>query len=84
MVLKLDIDSIDAVQELAMMLVPGAPGRGEVQAKLHLGADVIKEMRLGRDFLLDGELVERIAEIEGVANVSLTAQRGPGHLRLVA
>jgi DNA polymerase-3 subunit alpha len=40
-------------------------------------------MRLGRDFVLDGELVDRIAEIEGVANVQLKAERGPS-LRLVA
>lgn len=84
MLLSLDISGIDAVQELAMMLVPGAPGRGEVRANLHVGDGVVKPMRLGRDFVLDGELVERIAEIEGVANVSLTAQRGSGHLRLVA
>jgi DNA polymerase-3 subunit alpha len=84
MLLTLDIDRIEAVQELAMMLVPGAPGRGEVRANLHLGEDLVKSMRLGRDFVLDGELVDRLAEIEGIANVSLTAQRGGGHLRLVA
>jgi DNA polymerase-3 subunit alpha len=83
MVLSLDIANIDAVQELAMMLVAGAPGRGEVNATLHLGDDLVKKMRLGRDFVLDGELVDRIAEIEGVANVSLKAERGPS-LRLVA
>jgi DNA polymerase III subunit alpha len=83
MVLTLDIDSIDAVQELAMMLVPGAPGRGEVRANLHLGGDTVKPMRLGRDFVLDGELVDRIAEIDGVSNASLRAERGPS-LRLVA
>jgi DNA polymerase-3 subunit alpha len=84
MVLTLDIDRVEAVQELAMMLATGAPGRGEVRAKVHLGGDVVKPMRLGRDFVLDGQLAERIAEIEGVANVALTAQRGGGHLRLVA
>jgi DNA polymerase-3 subunit alpha len=84
MVLTLDIDRIDAVPELALMLTVGAPGRGEVYANLHLGDDVVKPMRLGRDFLLDGELVDRLAAIEGIANVSLTAQRGGGHLRLVA
>jgi DNA polymerase-3 subunit alpha len=67
-----------------MMLVEGAPGRGEVQANLQLGGDQRKLMRLGKDFVLDGELVDRLAEIEGIANVSLTAQRGAGHLRLVA
>jgi DNA polymerase-3 subunit alpha len=83
MVLTLDISSIDAVQELAMMLVPSAPGRGEVRANLHLDEDVVKPIRLGRDFALDGELADRIAEIEGIANVSLKAERGPS-LRLVA
>jgi DNA polymerase-3 subunit alpha len=83
MVLSLDIASIDAVQELAMMLAVGAPGRGEVRATLQIGDAVTKAMRLGRDFVLDGELVDRIAEIEGVANVSLKAERGAS-LRLVA
>lgn len=83
MVLSLDISNIDAVQELAMMLVTGAPGRGEVRAALHVGDDTVKKVRLGRDFMLDGELVDRIAEIEGVANVSLKAERGAS-LRLVA
>ncbi|MCW1431314.1 DNA polymerase III subunit alpha [Novosphingobium sp. JCM 18896] len=83
MVLSLDISGIDAVQELAMMLVTGAPGRGEVRAALHVGDDTVKKVRLGRDFVLDGELVDRIAEIEGVANVSLRAERGAS-LRLVA
>jgi DNA polymerase-3 subunit alpha len=82
MVLTLDIASIDAVQELAMMLVPGAPGRGEVQANLQLG-DQARKVRLGSDFVLDGELVDRIAEIAGVANAALKAKSGPS-LRLVA
>jgi DNA polymerase-3 subunit alpha len=84
MVLKLDIDRIEAVQELALLLVPGAPGRGEVQARLRLDGGAVQAMRLGRDFALDGELAERLAEIEGVSNVALTAQRGGGQLRLVA
>jgi DNA polymerase-3 subunit alpha len=83
MVLSLDIVCIDAVQELAMLLVAGAPGRGEVKASLHLEEDLVKKVRLGRDFVIDGELVDRIAEIEGVGNVSLKAERGPS-LRLVA
>jgi DNA polymerase-3 subunit alpha len=83
MVLSLDMDRVEAVQELAMMLVTGAPGRGEVRANLHLGGDLVKTMRLGRDFVLDGELADRVAEIEGITNVSLKAERGPS-LRLVA
>ncbi|MBW8755422.1 MAG: DNA polymerase III subunit alpha [Sphingomonadales bacterium] len=84
MVLKLEIERVEAVQELAMMLIADAPGRGEVQARLHLGDGLVQAVRLGHDFVLDGELVERIAEIDGISNVSLTAQRGGGHLRLVA
>ena len=84
MLLTLEIDRIDAVQELAMMLVEGAPGRGEVQAMLRLDDGQAPVLRLGRDFMLDGALIDRLSEIEGVANVSLIAQRGTGHLRLVA
>lgn len=84
MMLKLDIDRIDAVRELAMMLVSGEEGRGEVEACLYLGDGLKQRVRLGRDFMLDGELVDRLTEIEGLANISLTAQPGGGHLRLVA
>ena len=42
------------------------------------------QLRLGRDFELDGELAERLAQVDGLANVSLTSRRGPSHLRLVA
>ena len=84
MVLKLDILSPEAAGELAMMLVGGAEGRGEVQATLRTGAEVEPVLRLGRDFQLDGDLAERLASIEGIANVSLTARKGAGHLRLVA
>ncbi|MDR2856394.1 MAG: DNA polymerase III subunit alpha [Novosphingobium sp.] len=83
MVLSLDISSVEAVRELAMLLVPGAPGRGEVRANLHLDGGLVKPVRLGRDFALDGELADRIADIAGIAGVVLKAERGPS-LRLVA
>ena len=35
-------------------------------------------------FELDGELAERLAQIEGLTNVSLTARQGAANLRLVA
>ena len=41
-------------------------------------------LRLGRAFELDGELAERLAQIEGLTNVSLTARQGTASLRLVA
>lgn len=84
MVLKLDVHRVEAVQELALLLVPGAPGRGEVLVKLKTGGANEPTVRIGRDFQLDGDLAERLAEVEGIHNVSLSARRGPSHLRLVA
>ncbi len=84
MLLKLDVDRIEAIQELALLLVPGAAGRGEVLVTLRLDDGQSPVLRLGRDFALDGEMVDRLAEIDGIANVSLTARRGNDHLRLVA
>jgi DNA polymerase-3 subunit alpha len=55
-----------------------------IRDRLRTGGEEEPVMRLGRSFQLDGELAERLASIEGVANVSLTAQRGGAHLRLVA
>jgi DNA polymerase-3 subunit alpha len=84
MELKLDVSSVEAVQELAMLLQTGADGRGEVVVKLRTGTGEEPCLRIGSDFVLDGELAERLAAIEGIANVSLTARKGPSHLRLVA
>jgi DNA polymerase-3 subunit alpha len=84
MVLTLEVDRIEAVQELAMLLQPGAPGKGEVRLSLKLGDGQTPALRLGRDFVLDGEMVDRLSTIEGISNVSLKAQRGGDHLRLVA
>ncbi|MCB2079969.1 MAG: DNA polymerase III subunit alpha, partial [Novosphingobium sp.] len=89
MLLTLDVEHVDAVQELALLLGPGDKteyrGRGEVLARLRLDDGQVPLLRLGRDFALDGELVEQLSTIEGIANVSLTARRGGGdHLKLVA
>lgn len=84
MELKLDVDRIEAIQELALLLSPTAPGRGEVRVKLRLEDGQTPELRLGRDFALDGEMVDRLSSIAGISNVSLKAKRGGDHLRLVA
>jgi DNA polymerase-3 subunit alpha len=55
-----------------------------VLARLRTGEENEPLLRLGTDFQLDGELVERLASVEGIANVALTAKRGGDHLRLVA
>ncbi|MNC95620.1 hypothetical protein D3C83_127830 [compost metagenome] len=72
------------MQELRVALSQGEAGKGEVLARLCIGEASEPTLRLGRDFVLDGELAERLALVEGLANVSLTSRRGQSHLRLVA
>jgi DNA polymerase III subunit alpha len=84
MLLTLDVHTLEALQELRLALVEGEVGRGEVVARLCIGEPREPLLRLGRDFDLDGELAERLAQVEGLANISLAARRGASHLRLVA
>ncbi len=84
MVLTCDVERVEALAELASVLPGGAEGRGEVLVKLRTGTPNEPVMRLGRDFLIDGELAERLALIEGLGNVAITARRSSSHLRLVA
>ena len=84
MLLSLDVHSAEALQELRLALSEGKEGKGEVLVRLCIGESAEPLVRLGRDFALDGELAERLVQIEGLANVALTSRRGPSHLRLVA
>ncbi|HKT84962.1 MAG TPA: DNA polymerase III subunit alpha [Novosphingobium sp.] len=84
MLLRLDVDRVEAVRELALLIRPGAPGSGEVIANLNLGDGRQQKVRLGRDFALDGDFAEQLATIEGLSNISLTARRGPEGLRHAA
>ncbi|MCC6925381.1 DNA polymerase III subunit alpha [Novosphingobium sp.] len=84
MQLRLDVLRPDVLGELALLLQPGEPGRGEVLARLRTGTGHDPLVRLGSDFHLDGELAERLASVEGLANVALSARRGSANLRLVA
>jgi DNA polymerase III subunit alpha len=84
MVLKFDVLRPEAFSDLALLLVGGADGRGEVIATLHTAGGAEQQIRLGRDFQLDSELAERLANVPGVANVQLSARRGGANLRLVA
>ena len=83
MELRLDITAPEALGELALLLQPGSPGKGEVVARLRTGGPREPLVRLGRDFHLDGDLAEQVAAIPGIAAVGLSAKRGPS-LRLVA
>ncbi|MCW1384187.1 DNA polymerase III subunit alpha [Novosphingobium sp. KCTC 2891] len=82
MILKLDVTKPEAMSELAMLLPRAADGKGEVLARLRTGGPREPLVRLGTDFRLDSELIERLIPIEGLANVALTA-RPERHLRLV-
>ena len=84
MLLTLDVHTAEAMRDLRLALRKGDAGRGEVLARLKIGESAEPLVRLGRDFELDGELAERLAEIEGLSGITLTARRGPSRLRLVA
>jgi len=53
-----------------------------VIARLRTGTSREPVLRLGNDFSLDSDVIERLIPIEGLANVALTA-RADRHLRLV-
>ena len=82
MLLQLDISSVDAIAELAVLLPRDPAGTGEVRARLRTGGSSDPLVTLGHDFHLDSDVVERLLPIEGLANVALTA-RGERKLRLV-
>jgi DNA polymerase-3 subunit alpha len=84
MMLTMEVASAEALTELKLALAIGTPGYGEVLVRLKTGGEGEPLLRLGRDYQLDGELAERLAEIDGLDKVSLTTRRATGHLRLVA
>ena len=74
-----EVEVAEACGELALLLLGaggGSGGKGEVLARLKTGGAEEPQLRLGRDFALDGELAEKVAAIAGVRNVSLSAKRG--------
>lgn len=82
MLLKLDVTRPEAIAELAMLLPRDKDAKGEVLARLKTGGQCEPLVRLGNDFKLDSDLIERLIPIEGLANVALTA-RPERYLRLV-
>jgi DNA polymerase-3 subunit alpha len=66
-----------AVAVLAEMLAVVRGGKSEVLLRVATARGGEADVRLGRDFLLDGELATTIGRIEGVSDVSLTAQELP-------
>ena len=84
MELRLEIDRIEAIDELALYLPRHDGATGEVFAMLRVSDRQEPVLRLGCDFQLDSEVAERVAAIDGVNQVSLGARRGGASLRLVA
>ncbi|AKM10451.1 DNA polymerase III subunit alpha [Croceicoccus naphthovorans] len=83
MELRLTVDRVEALAEMATLLPRTADANGEVVARLLLGEGREATMLLGRDFALDGELADRVAEIPGVSACDLSA-RAATALRRVA
>ena len=84
MELRLEIDRIEAISELSLLLPRDDKASGEVFARLRTGGSREPLLRLGSNFQLDGEVVDRISAVDGVHHVSLGARRGPANLKLVA
>ncbi|TAD72869.1 MAG: DNA polymerase III subunit alpha, partial [Sphingomonadales bacterium] len=88
MELTADIAHLDALRELQIELAAAQgdrpTGSGEVVVRLALADGGQAEMRLGRHFVLTGELAERLAAVDGIAKVSLVPLKRRGNLRLVA
>ena len=84
MLLTLEVESVEAVTQLALALGEGGQGGDEAVATLLTGDPTPPVVRLGRTFSIDGELAERLASVPGLAKVQLTARRGKANLRLVA
>jgi DNA polymerase-3 subunit alpha len=82
MQLRLDVTRIEAIAELASLLPRAADARGEVLARLRIGGGRELMIRLGNDFRLDSELIERLLPVQGLGNVALSA-KPQRHLRLV-
>jgi DNA polymerase-3 subunit alpha len=84
MVLSMEVERSEAIGELALLLHAAPDETGEVRVRLRTGGNNDPLLRLGRTYHLDGEVAERLALIDGIANISLFARRGGDHLRLVA
>ena len=84
MQLTLEVLSKEALRDLELELANGEEGQGEIVITLLLDDDQQVQLKLGSNFMLDGELAERLAAIEGLHRVSLQPLRARPNLRLVA
>jgi DNA polymerase III subunit alpha len=66
--LWLDVDDPDALPQIATLLAGARGGRSEIRVRARLHDGKIARVRLGRDFQIDAELIERLVHIEGVVH----------------
>jgi DNA polymerase-3 subunit alpha len=84
MILTLSVTDEAGLRALAEELPRGPEGKGEVVVSLHLAGGKKADLRLGRDFMLEGAVAERLSGVAGLSDVQLSVRRGAGRLRLVA
>ena len=88
MELSAEIATPEALRELRIELDAARgdrpTGAGEVVVTLALADGGHARMCLGRNFVLTGELAERLAGVDGIAKINLAPLRKRGNLRLVA
>ncbi len=84
MLLKADVHSLDAIAQLKLELATSQGAQGEVLLKLILSDEEEAHVRLGANYVLNGDLAERLSDMEGLSNVTLTPARGRASLKLVA
>ncbi len=88
MELSAEIATPEALRELRIELDAARgdrpTGAGEVVVTLALADGGQARMCLGRNFVLTGELAERLAGVAGIAKVNLAPLKKRGNLRLVA
>ncbi len=66
LVLDLAVDDPSALPLLAGIVGGQRGGRGEVRVRAAFGAEGEAELILGRDFRLDGELAQRVENLQGI------------------
>ncbi len=71
------VDAVEAVAALADLLANARGGRCELVLHALLANGQNAEVRLGRDFLIDGELAAMMGRVPGVTEVELKAQEAP-------
>ncbi len=71
------VDDVAGVAGLAELLANARGGRCELVLKTVTAAGQNAEIRLGRDFLIDGELAATMGRVPGVTDVELNAQEAP-------